>query len=69
MTRCSSAIKSGSAIRLHSKLCAAGKASNTPVSAAGSALAIAVLLDEAEWVNYEPENGNRSHLAHHISDV
>jgi len=69
MTRCSSAIKSGSAIRLHSKLCAAGKASNTPVSAAGSALAIAVLLDEAEPVNYEPENGNRSHLAHHISDV
>jgi hypothetical protein len=28
-----------------------------------------VLLDEAERVNYEPKNGNRSHLAHHISDV
>jgi hypothetical protein len=69
MTRCSSAISWGSAIRLHSKLRAAGKAENTPVSAAGSALAIAVLLDEAERVNYEPKNGNRSPLAHHISDV
>jgi hypothetical protein len=46
-----------------------GKAENTPVFASGKALAIAVLRDEAERVNYEPKNGNRSPLAHHISDV
>jgi hypothetical protein len=61
--------QSWGAIMLHSKLRAAEKAENTPVFAAGKALAIAVLRDEAERVNYEPKNGNRSPLAHHISDV
>jgi hypothetical protein len=68
MTRCSSAISRESAIRLHSKLRATEKP-RIRLFPRRRALAIAVLFDEAERVNYETTNGNGSHLAHHISDV
>jgi hypothetical protein len=50
MTRCSSAISRGTRSSLDGKAARRVKVENTPVSAAGNALAIAVLLEEPEPV-------------------